>query len=73
MLFAAPVFRERRLEAWARALMAIDSVLSLLGLIGVPLANMQVRLIGVACCVGFSLAVFTLLALIFSRTGPRAG
>jgi hypothetical protein len=47
MLCAAPVFKVGRLEKTVRSLMVISGVLSLAGLVGVPLGNMQVRLVGV--------------------------
>jgi hypothetical protein len=68
MLFAAPVFKEGRLETSVRILMIITGVLSLVGLIGVPLANMQVRMIGVIGYAGLSPIVFLLLGIVFSRS-----
>jgi hypothetical protein len=68
MLFAAPVFKAGRLEITVRMLMIVSGVLSLAGLIGVPLANMQVRNIGI---IGYAVAapvVFLLLGIIFGRT-----
>jgi hypothetical protein len=67
MLFAAPVFRVGRLEQTLRILMIVTGVLSLAGLIGVPLADMQVRLIGVVGYAGVSPVVFLLLAIVFGR------
>jgi hypothetical protein len=68
MLFAAPVFFQGRLEKTVRILMIVSGVLSLAGLIGVPLADMNVRNIGIIGYVGISLAVFPLLGIIFWRT-----
>jgi hypothetical protein len=68
MLFAAPVFREGRLERIVRILMIVSGVLSLVGLIGVPLADMQVLSIGI---LGYGVAapvVFLLLGVVFGRT-----
>jgi hypothetical protein len=70
MLLAAPVFKEGRLEKTLRILMIVTGVLSLAGLIGVPLADMQVRLIGVVGYVGVSLVVFPLLGIVFGRAHP---
>jgi len=67
MLLAAPVFKIGRLEKTLRILMIVTGVLSLAGLIGVPLADMQVRLIGVVGYVGVSLVVFPLLGIVFGR------
>ncbi len=68
MLFAAPVFSRGRLEKTVRILMIVSGVLSLAGLIGVPLADMNIRNIGIIGYVGISLAVFPLLGIIFWRT-----
>ncbi len=67
MLFAAPVFRTGRLEKTVRVLMIISGVLSLAGLVGVPLADMSIRNIGILGYVGVSLVVFPLLAVVFGR------
>ena len=67
MLFAAPVFQAGRLEKTVRILMIVSGVLSLIGLIGVPLANMQVRNIGI---IGYGVTapiVFLLLGIVFGR------
>ena len=73
MLFAAPVFREGRLEKTVRIFMIASGVLSLMGLIGVPLADMQVLSIGI---LGYGVAapvVFLLLGMVFGRTQPVPG
>jgi hypothetical protein len=67
MLFAAPVFREGRLERTVRILMIVSGVLSLVGLIGVPLEDMQVRMIGVLGYAVVSPIVFLLLGIVFGR------
>jgi hypothetical protein len=68
MLFAAPVFKIGRLEKTIRLLMIVSGVLSLAGLIGVPLANMNVRNIGVLGYAGVSMVVFLLLGIVFGCT-----
>jgi hypothetical protein len=68
MLFAAPVFKAGRLEKTVRILMVVSGSLSLAGLIGVPLADMQVRNIGI---IGYGVVapiVFLLLGIVFGRT-----
>jgi cytochrome c oxidase subunit IV len=73
MLSAAPVFRGGRLERNIRTLMIVSGVLCLAGLIGVPLANMQFRNIGI---IGYGLVApvaFLLLAILFGRTQPILG
>lgn len=67
MLFAAPVFKVGRLERTVRVLMITSGILSLAGLIGVPLSNMNIRNIGILGYVGVSLIVFLLLGIIFGR------
>ncbi len=67
MLFAAPVFKVGRLEKTVRLLMLVSGAVSLAGLIGVPLANMQVRDIGI---IGYGVVapfVFLLLGIVFGR------
>lgn len=73
MLFAAPVFKGGRLEIAVRILMIVSGVLSLAGLIGVPLADMQVRNIGIIGYAGVALVVFLLLGIVFGRTHPVPG
>lgn len=72
MLFAVPVFRaSTRLEAAVRILMILSGVLSLAGLIGVPLQNMQVRNVGI---IGYGLmapVVFLVLGFVFKCTRPN--
>jgi hypothetical protein len=68
ILFAAPVFKGGRLETTIRIAMIVCGVLSLAGLIGVPLANMQVRDIGVIGYALVSPVVFLLLGILFGRT-----
>lgn len=70
MLFAAPVFKGGRLEIMERVFMIVSGVLSLVGLIGVPLADMQVRDIGIIGYAVVALGVFLLLGIIFGRTRP---
>ena len=67
MLFAAPVFGVGRLEIAVRNLMIVSGILSLAGLIGVPLADMQVRNIGI---IGYGVVtpvVFLLLGIVLGR------
>ena len=67
MLFAALVFHTGRLERTVRMLMIASGVLSLAGLIGVPLADMQVRMIGVVGYAVLAPVVFLLLGMVFNR------
>jgi hypothetical protein len=70
MLFAAPVFRGSRLAAWIRVLMISSGVLSLAGLSGVVVGEMQLRNIGIVGYVGVFLVVAALLAVLFFRATP---
>lgn len=47
MLFAAPVFKKNRFEKNLKTLLIICGILSIIGLIGVTLQNMQIRNIGI--------------------------
>jgi len=67
-LFAAPVFRTGRLEKIVRTLMIVCGFLSLVGLIGVPLGNMQVRNIGIIGYAVIAPVVFLLIGRILGRT-----
>jgi len=71
MLFAAPAFSGSRLATWIRWLMVASGVLSLAGLSGVVVGNMQVRNIGIVGYVGVFLVVAALLAILFYRTTPQ--
>ncbi len=79
MLFAVPVFRGRGLETTLRYLLIVSGVLSLIGLLGVPLAILHagywntVRNIGI---VGYALVApvaFLLVAIVFGRAEPVPG
>ena len=67
MLFAAPVFGVGRLEIAVRNLMIVSGILSLAGLIGVPLADMQVRNIGIIGYGVLTPVVFLLLGIVLGR------
>jgi hypothetical protein len=74
MLFAAPVFKNVGLETAVRYIMIASGILSLVGLLGVPLAIMKVeywfyvRNIGVAGYALVSPVAFLLLGIILGRT-----
>jgi hypothetical protein len=70
LLFAAPVFQSGRLEKIVRILLIVSGVLSLAGLIGVPLANMQIRNIGVIGYAVVAPVAFLLAGIVFGRTQP---
>jgi len=74
MLFAAPVFKGGRLETAVRFLMIASGVISFIGLIGVPLANMDIRFwyvvrnIGIAGYAVVAPVAFLLVGMLFGRT-----
>jgi len=74
LLFAVPVFKDTRLERSLRYVLLASGVLSLIGLLGVPLAIMHVgywltvRNIGIIGYAVVSPIAFLLLALVFGRT-----
>lgn len=69
MLFASAVFRKKGVERLLRNFLIISGVISLIGLIGIPLNNMQVRNIGIIGYTVFSIVVFYLLGLAFAKRG----
>ncbi len=71
VLFIAIVFKGEKLERSIRFLLIISGVLSLLGLIGVPMGNMQIRMIGV---IGYAVVApfaFLLIGIFFQRRTVR--
>ena len=68
MLFAAPVFRGSRLATSIRILMIASGVLALVGLSGVVVGDMQLRMIGVIGYAAIFPVVALLLAILFMRT-----
>ena len=73
MLFAAPVFRGGGLATAIRYVLIVSGVLSLAGLIGVPLADMIIRDIGIVGYVPVAAVAFLLLGILFGRTRPASG
>ena len=71
MLFAAPVFKTGKLERTARFFMIVSGVLSLLGLLGIPLANMNVRNIGIVGYTIVALVAFLVMGIVFRRSHPH--
>jgi hypothetical protein len=71
MLLAAPVFSGSRLAAWIRVLMIASGVLSLAGLSGVVVGDMEVRNIGIVGYVGVFVVVAALLTVFFYRANPK--
>lgn len=64
-LFGSLVFNHGKLEKAVKILMIISGVLSLVGLLGVPLNNMQIRNIGIVGYAVMTLPIFLLLSKIF--------
>ncbi|HEY9888232.1 MAG TPA: hypothetical protein V6D02_07505 [Candidatus Obscuribacterales bacterium] len=67
MFCAAPVFHGSRLGRAVRVLLVVSGGLSLLGLVGVPLGNMQVRLVGVVGYAVVAPVAFLLLGQVLGR------
>ena len=67
MIFAAQAFTGGGRERAARILMLISGVLSLAGLIGVPMANMSVRNIGIIGYAVIAIPAFLLMGLAFRQ------
>lgn len=67
MLLAAPVFKGGKLEITVRIVMIISGILSLAGLIGVPLVDMQVRNIGIIGYGVLAPVAFLLMSLVFGH------
>jgi len=72
LIFAGLVFRGGGLDKIVRYLLLASGILSLLGLIGVPLANMSIRNIGVVGYAILAPIAFLFIALLFNRTKPQA-
>ena len=68
MLFAAPVFKKGRFEKNIKILLVICGLLSLIGLIGVPLQNMQIRNIGIIGYAVVAPVAFLLIGKVLGRS-----
>ncbi len=68
MIFAAVIFKGDKLKSWIRIVLFISGGLSIAGLIGVGISNMQIRMIGVLGYAGFAPIAFLLVAFLFNRT-----
>lgn len=71
MLFAAAVFKTGRLEKTVRVLLILSGVLSLAGLFGVFLADMQVRNIGIIGYAVVAPVAFLLIGSAFGDAGKH--
>jgi len=67
MLFLSATFRKNGLEKVIRILLIMSGFLSFIGLLGVPMNNMQVRNIGIVGYTLFAIVIFFLFGIIFSR------
>ena len=73
MICASAVFRKGRLEGATRALMVISGILSLAGFIGVALADMNLRNIGIIGYAVVPIGIFLLLGIVFWRSREEVG
>ena len=67
MLFVAIIFKKNRFEKKLRALLIICGILCLIGLIGIPLQDMQIRNIGIIGYAVIGPIAFLLIGIIFRR------
>ena len=73
LLFAAAVFKAGRLEKTVRVLLILSGVLSLTGLFGVLLADMQVRNIGIIGYAVVAPVAFLLIGIAFGDARQAQG
>lgn len=67
MLFLAFLFRGKELNRTIRVLAFLSAGISFIGLLGIPLNNMQVRNIGILGYTVFAIPLFYLLGKVFSK------
>lgn len=67
LFFAVPIFCNGKLERRIRALLLVAGILSLLGLAGVPLGDMQIRNIGIVSYAVVAPFAFLLMGVNFHR------
>ena len=67
MLFLSASFKKEGLEKHIRLLLLISGILSLIGIIGIPLNNMQVRNIGIIGYTVFPIIIFFLIGFALNR------
>lgn len=67
MIFAAFTFNETKLEKSLRSVMIISGIVSMIGLVGVPLANMNVRNIGIIGYTIFAAIAFFMMGIVFRQ------
>lgn len=63
MLFLSATFRKKGFESLIRILLIVSGVLSFIGILGIPLNNMQVRNIGIVGYTVFAIVVFFLFGV----------
>ncbi len=67
MLFLSATFKKKGLEKLIQILLIISSALSFIGLLGIPMNNMQVRNIGIIGYTIFAIVVFFLFGIVFKH------
>lgn len=67
MLFLSATFRKKGLETLIKILLIISGVISFIGLLGIPLNNMQVRNIGIIGYTILAIVVFFLFGIVFNQ------
>jgi hypothetical protein len=70
LLFAAAMFRNDRLERVVQILLIVSAMLSLIGLLGVPLGDMQIRNIGIIGYAAVAPVAYLFIGFCFTRRHP---
>lgn len=73
MIFGALVFGDGKLERATRIMMLISGAVSLAGLIGVALGDMNIRNIGILGYTVVAIPAFVLMGMVFMRDGHEQG
>jgi len=71
MLFLSATFRKKGLETLIRITLIVSGVLSFIGILGIPLNNMQVRNIGIVGYTIFAIILFFLIGVAFERRAMK--
>jgi hypothetical protein len=67
MLFLSATFKKKGLEKLIQILLIISGVLSFIGLLGIPMNNMQIRNVGIIGYTIFPIIIFFLFGIVFNR------
>ena len=70
VLFAALVFRGSGIVRWARVALLLSGMLSLAGLLAVPIGDMSIRIVGIVGYAGLLPIVAVLIGIVFAQKRP---